>query len=759
MVNVLIAWSKLEDDDSNEMFKQMLLKIAVSVKTARYETDERHVTFVHTIDSMEEYIKSNACDVLVCDENLPGEHIGAIGAKTLKVYRNTNPDMNVILVIGNDKRSKGKMMGLYNEGFYNCLFMSDLKPKYLAQRLMGTRSREDAYLYYGLDTYKDLFTGSKGSKSEKTSSEPVKKKPHREKGSNVSTDNAGEASEGAVDIEYIGSDTPETPKRPDEEDMAEDNIAMEVIDAMSNNKSLDESEDEDQDFSVSHEDTSDDNVSYDTDVTSVSDVTSTPVDDEIVEETYDDRSLGDATGAESSVEELSGFEHDDGFDSGTSSAAASDDTTDSDSVADRIDEMSGEDAAKLLLKEDLDDVLKYIKEKSEEAMNVEVVERNTSSVDNVVESLLTYYTEKDNTFFRNLRDGIATREEFEEDLWQRIHSFDGLTDIQAQDAFAQFGRFMWGYDILEPFLVDKEVSDVKVVSPDHVQIKRKGRKRPVDAQFRSPSHYRAFVSRLAHRNHVDIHNNDIAIFTDTRSFEDVRLRVNITTEYINSSGFPCVQIRKINNIKYTTEQLIEAGMFGPRTAAYLINAAQNYSGIVFTGKGSAGKTTLMNWLIDYIPKDMSGLCIQESDELFSKTHPFIQFQRVTTNADGKKAYNLKDLSINGLLTDIDYFIIGESKGAESKYFTNAAYTGNRCWTSVHSPNSHGALPKIADYAKYESDYTKDDILQMLTSLQCVVFLRNFKVAQMSEVCGWDSERREIIYKDIPLDDPVSLKSR
>ncbi len=846
MVNVLIAWSRLGDEQSNEKFKQMLLQIVTSVRTVRYETDERHVSFAETIGEVDDYIRNNTCDLLICDENLKGEgHVGNIGAKTLKHYRNTNPDMNVILVCNNERKSKGKMMSLYNEGLYNCLFMGDLKPKMLAQRIMEERLQKEAFAYYGLDKYEDLFTGSKAGKKDSSS----KKKEQDNPESKVSMDGSSEATDGASDIEYIGSDKPEPPKRrpklEEREEYADDGEGASDVEYIGGSDDG-ASQTYDTDVTSDTDDIIDDDADIDADVFGAGEKVpgKMPEDGFAMENgnksgsRAEDSMAGEGTGTDdtvaaeqtassngkkkkkkksgeqapvmSSEDAMGGFDMTASSDSagaggdGTALAPAGDSSGEmidlgadgsgvdagdgigdrdkvgdragdgsgsiepperkkagagTTGVAERMDDLSGEDAAKMLLKEDLSDVLAYINEKSEGAMSVEVVERQSSSVDDVIEAMLVYYTEKDNTFFRNLRDGIATREEFEEDLWQRIHAFDGLTDLQAQDAFAQFGRFMWGYDILEPFLVDKEVSDVKVLAPDHVQIKRKGRKRPVTAQFRSPSHYRAFVSRLAHRNHVDIHNNDIAIFTDTRSFEDVRLRVNITTEYINSSGFPGVHIRKINNIKYTTEQLIEAGMFGPRTAAYLINAAQNYSGIVFTGKGSAGKTTLMNYLIDYVPKDMSGLCIQESDELFTKTHPFIQFQRVTTNADGKKAYSLKDLSINGLLTDIDYFFIGETKGAEAKYFTNAAYTGNRCWTSVHSPNSHGALPKIADYAKYESDYTKDDILQMLTSLQCVVFLKNFKVAQISEVMGWDSDRREIIYKDIPLDDPADYKKQ
>lgn len=375
-----------------------------------------------------------------------------------------------------------------------------------------------------------------------------------------------------------------------------------------------------------------------------------------------------------------------------------------------------------------------------------------SPVDKVTEAVLKHYTKEDPSIISNLEKHLIQRDDFEKNLRDYMtRTFRQPSEILSA-AYSDFLRYMFSYDVITPLVEDPMISDIKVYTPDNVRIKRKGKRGEAKEKFRSDAHYRAFVSHLARQNNVSINTgDDIVHFTDTNSFEGYRLRVNISTEFINSTNFPCVQIRKINNQKYTTQQLIDAHMFSARTAAYLINAAKNDSGIVFTGKGSAGKTTCMNWLVDYIPRDCSGICIQESDELFSNVHPDILFQRIADDKESQNTYDLKTLSVNALLTDVDYFIIGEIKGAEARYFLNAAYTGNRCWCSVHSPSSQGALPKIADYATYESPYSRDELLQMLTSLKVVVFLKNFHVAEISEVEGWDYDRHCIKYKRIPLD--------
>ena len=48
-------------------------------------------------------------------------------------------------------------------------------------------------------------------------------------------------------------------------------------------------------------------------------------------------------------------------------------------------------------------------------------------------------------------------------------------------------------------------------------------------------------------------------------------------------------------------------------------------------------------------------------------------------------------------------------------------------------NSTEAINKLADYVRYESDYALSDILNMLKCMKTVVYLKDFKVEEISEV--------------------------
>ncbi len=324
----------------------------------------------------------------------------------------------------------------------------------------------------------------------------------------------------------------------------------------------------------------------------------------------------------------------------------------------------------------------------------------------------------------------------------------GLDKESIEIVVNHFSKFIWGYYVLEEAINDKDISDIKVLAEDRVRIKRKGKRMNADISFQGKADYKRFISMVAVKNKTNLSDvNAIQSFTDKDSNDNFILRFNIATDFVNSTDVPYLHIRKIPKRKYTINDLEEMGMLTKEMSDYLIKQVKESSGIIFTGKGASGKTTLMNVLLEYIPHDCSGLVIQENEELFSNTHPDLMFQHiVTTHGEGKIQYDLKDLGRNGLLTDIDYFIIGEIKGGEALYLLNAGYTGHKCWASVHGMNSTEAIYKLADYVRYESDYELCDILNMLKCMKTTVFLKDFKVEEISEVV--DCKDGELIYERI-----------
>ncbi len=294
--------------------------------------------------------------------------------------------------------------------------------------------------------------------------------------------------------------------------------------------------------------------------------------------------------------------------------------------------------------------------------------------------------------------------------------------------------YFTGYHILEPLIKDKEISDIKIISYDKIRVKRLGKREDSDICFESPQELKQFTEFIAAKNQVSVSRaHAMQSFTDKTGSKDFILRFNISQSIINSVDTPYIHIRKIPKEKPSLKDLQELGMLTREHADYLRKQVKK-GYVLIAGKGASGKTTLLNALLDEIPKDRSVLVIQENEELFSKVHPDMMFQHILEQkGESKVGYGLKELSINALLLDLDYIVIGEIKGGEALYFLNAAYTGHLGLATVHGQDGVAALYKLADYVKYESDYSQEEIKKMLGCISTVCFMKDFRLETITEV--------------------------
>lgn len=345
---------------------------------------------------------------------------------------------------------------------------------------------------------------------------------------------------------------------------------------------------------------------------------------------------------------------------------------------------------------------------------------------------------------------IKSTEEFRKSV-KRFFTGKGLKDKEAEELTYRFIKSTEGYQILEELINDESISDIKVLSFNNIRIKRNGKRESTNIKFKDNDEYKKFIKVVAATNEINLSRiNAMQTFLDKDSNDKFRLRFNISTEYINSNDLPLLQIRKIPKKKYTKEQLIELGLFTNEQNDYLIKKLEEGNLILFTGKGASGKTTMINYLIDQISHQKSGLAIQENDELFSDTHPEMIFQHVVTNkGEGKIQYLLKDLAVNGLLIDLDWFIIGEIKGGEAMYLMVAANTGHQCMASVHGNSAIEAMDKLIDYMTWESRYSKEELCSMFKHMDITIgYCKDFKLAEITNIKGYDEEKKEFKYHKV-----------
>ena len=224
---------------------------------------------------------------------------------------------------------------------------------------------------------------------------------------------------------------------------------------------------------------------------------------------------------------------------------------------------------------------------------------------------------------------------------------------------------VFGYYVLTPLILSKEVSDIKVLAYDHIVVKANGQRYLTDVSFDSEEDYRTWYDRIL-RIHRLGKSEEYALnhCTDRKGVDAFYLRIDVQLSCITSTEINNLHIRKMPKEKLSWEYLKDNGMLDDAAMDYLKDRILGGYGFLISGRGGSGKSTLLNNMLDWIPFDESILVSQESDELYSNVHPQIQFEHTMTvrKNDVVTDFTLEDELRLGLLQDIDNFVIGEIKG-------------------------------------------------------------------------------------------------
>lgn len=376
-------------------------------------------------------------------------------------------------------------------------------------------------------------------------------------------------------------------------------------------------------------------------------------------------------------------------------------------------------------------------------------EKEKLKTEDLLQQLVDDYTTQKQHSLMQMKKGQLTKDLFLSEVSAHIRTYYGIGEEERKRLLEEFEQYIFGYSRLSSLIDDKTVSDIRVVGYDNIRVKRRGQRMTAGIRFSSPKEYRQFIDYIATRNQVNISNlNAIQRFTDNESHPDFILRFTLSMPLVNTYNEPYLCIRKVPRVFPQMKELIQQNMMDRATAELLVERFRQGSTLI-CGGNSSGKTTLLNALKETLPDDMAVLVTQQADELTTMFHPDMMFlHSLPGTGEQQVNYDLEHISIAGLTMDVDFFIIGEVKGAEALYLLNAAYTGQLCAATIHAPSADRAPDKLVDYAMYESRYSRDELMRMMDCFQTLVFMERYRVKEIYACGGWSEKHHNLIFERI-----------
>ena len=291
---------------------------------------------------------------------------------------------------------------------------------------------------------------------------------------------------------------------------------------------------------------------------------------------------------------------------------------------------------------------------------------------------------------RFVSENVSLSKISDEELAERIDQIvtDRLKDIYCPietkvSISQQVYSSIRGFGLLDSIISDDSITEVMINGPEKIFIEKKGRLIRLDKKFESQRKLEDVIQRIVGLAGREV--NQANPICDTRLPDGSR--VNVVLPPIALCG-PTITIRKFSKEPMTINKLIEYGSITQEIADKLELLVKAKYNIFISGGTGSGKTTFLNALSNFIPKDERIITIEDSAELqIAGIDNLVSLETRNANASGAGQITIRDLIKSSLRMRPERIIVGECRGGEALDMLQAMNTGHDGSLSTGHANS------------------------------------------------------------------------
>ncbi len=292
--------------------------------------------------------------------------------------------------------------------------------------------------------------------------------------------------------------------------------------------------------------------------------------------------------------------------------------------------------------------------------------------------------------------------------------------------------------ILEELIADSSVTEIMVNGINDIFIERNGSITKWDRHFDSEEKLRSVIQQIVAKSNRFV--NEASPIVDARL--DNGARVNVVMNPVAING-PILTIRRFPDDPISMKDLIGFSSITPEAADFLKKIVISGYNIFVSGGTGSGKTTFLNALSEFIPRDERVITIEDSAELQIKgIDNLVRLETRNANVEGLKEISIRDLIKSSLRMRPDRIIVGEIRDGAALDFLSAANTGHDgSLCTGHANSAKDMLSRIETMVLMGMDLPLPAIRrQMASAIDIIIHLgrlrdKSRKVLEISEMSG------------------------
>ena len=306
-------------------------------------------------------------------------------------------------------------------------------------------------------------------------------------------------------------------------------------------------------------------------------------------------------------------------------------------------------------------------------------------------------------------------------------------------------------DLLQEFLEDEGITEIMINGTKSIFFERDGRIYQSDKRFLSKEKLEDVIQQIVAGSNRLV--NEASPIVDARLADGSRVNVVLAPVAVNG---PIVTIRKFGKDAITMDQLIAWNSISKEISDFLAALVAAGYNIFISGGTGSGKTTFLNALSQYIPKDERIITIEDNAELKLQEIPnLVSLEARNPNVEGTGAVTIRDLIKSALRMRPDRIIVGEVRGAEAIDMLQALNTGHDGSLSTgHANSTADMLSRLETMVLMGMNLPLPAIQRQIASgIDIIVHLgrlrdKSRKLLEVSEVLGYEDGKicLQLLYK-------------
>lgn len=299
-----------------------------------------------------------------------------------------------------------------------------------------------------------------------------------------------------------------------------------------------------------------------------------------------------------------------------------------------------------------------------------------------------------------------------------------------------------GFGLLDGIMSDESITEVMINGADNIFIEKNGTLQRLDNKFENQRKLEDIIQRIVGLAGREV--NQSSPIVDTRLPDGSR--VNVVLPPIALCG-PTVTIRKFSKTPMTIEKLIQYGSITKEIAEKLKILVRAKFNIFICGGTGSGKTTFLNALSNYIPKDERVITIEDSAELqIVGVDNLVSLETRNANAAGTGLITIRDLIKSSLRMRPERIVVGEVRGGEALDMLQAMNTGHDGSLSTgHANSTKDMLSRLETMVLQGADGLPLEAIrqQIASAVDIMIHLSRLrdhsrKTMEITEVVGYEN---------------------